>query len=453
MDALFIKILNMSITASWLIIAVLIVRFLMRKAPKWISCGMWALVLIRLICPVSLKSGLSLIPAREVIPQDIAMSEAPAINSGVPAINSTLNPIISESLAADPAAGVNPLQILTSVAASVWIAGVVVMLVYALISYLKLKKLVSASMPLRDNIMVCDDIKSPFILGIIRPIIYIPSALAVNSLDYVLSHEEAHLKRKDHLWKPLGYLLLAIYWFNPLCWAAYAMLSRDIEMACDERVIRNLDREKTAEYSQALLDASWPVRGIRACPLAFGEVSVKQRVKGVLNYKKPAFWVIIAALIICGAVAVTLMTDPAANAGEPTDKVSEGYKVVYIDNDVWGSEGFVDKSLNRDMMTISSIESCPVFRIDTKDDLDKFRSMIVQTTDTSKGNGDLLSFDEAVGDYDDKYFEENSLLLAYVHTSNDNFDVALKQMDIEENCIYMFMERTGEDNQISNDHQ
>ena len=453
MDALFIKILNMSITASWLIIAVLIVRFLMRKAPKWISCGMWALVLIRLICPVSLKSGLSLIPAREVIPQDIAMSEAPAINSGVPAINSTLNPIISESLAADPAAGVNPLQILTSVAASVWIAGVVVMLVYALISYLKLKKLVSASMPLRDNIMVCDDIKSPFILGIIRPIIYIPSALAVNSLDYVLSHEEAHLKRKDHLWKPLGYLLLAIYWFNPLCWAAYAMLSRDIEMACDERVIRDLDREKTAEYSQALLDASWPVRGIRACPLAFGEVSVKQRVKGVLNYKKPAFWVIIAALIICGAVAVTLMTDPAANAGEPTDKVSEGYKVVYIDNDVWGSEGFVDKSLNRDMMTISSIESCPVFRIDTKDDLDKFRSMIVQTTDTSKGNGDLLSFDEAVGDYDDKYFEENSLLLAYVHTSNDNFDVALKQMDIEENCIYMFMERTGEDNQISNDHQ
>ena len=235
MNDLFIKILNMSITASWLIIAVMFARLLIRRAPKWISCLLWGFVMIRLICPFSFESSLSVIPSREVIPQDIAVSESPAISTGVPAINSTLNPIM-ESLAPDAGNSVNPLQVWTAVGTWIWIAGIIAMLAYALVSYFKLKKQVAASVPLRDGVMVCDEVKSPFILGVFKPMIYIPSNLGGDSLEYVLSHEEAHLKRKDHWWKPLGYLLLAVYWFNPLCWAAYILLSRDIEMACDEKV-------------------------------------------------------------------------------------------------------------------------------------------------------------------------------------------------------------------------
>ena len=335
MDALFIKILNMSITASWLIISVMITRLLIRKAPKWISCLLWGFVMIRLICPFSFESSLSVIPSKEVIPQDIALSESPAISTGVSAINRTLNPII-ESLAPTVGGSVNPLQVWTAVGTWIWLAGIVVMLAYALISYLKLKKQVAASVPLGDGIMACDEVKSPFILGIFKPTIYIPSDLAGESLEYVLGHEEAHLKRKDHLWKPLGYLLLAVYWFNPLCWAAYVLLSRDIEMACDEKVIRDMDREQTAGYSQALLNASYHVRGVRACPVAFGEVSVKQRVKGVLNYKKPAFWVIVVALVLCVALGVTLLTDPATKNDE--QKIPPDVNYVAVETSVVNDE-------------------------------------------------------------------------------------------------------------------
>ncbi|MBR4395507.1 MAG: M23 family metallopeptidase [Eubacteriaceae bacterium] len=214
-----------------------------------------------------------------------------------------------------------------------------------------------------------------------------------------------------------------------------------------------MDREQAAGYSQALLNASFPVRGVRACPIAFGEVGVKQRIKGVLNYRKPAFWVIIAALVLCVAVGVTLMTDPADKSGEQKTGPGDDYKVAYIDSEIWDADGFVDKMLNRDMMAISSIESCPVFRIDTIEDLKEFKSMIGSVADTGKGSSELPSFDETVGEYDEEFFAENSLLVAYVHTANESFDVTLEQMNIEENCIYMFMKRTGEGNQSSDDHQ
>ena len=441
----------MSITASWLIIAVIIARLLIRKAPKWISCLLGGFVMIRLIFPFSFESSLSVIPSKEVIPQDIAMSESPAISTGVPAINSTLNPIIMESLAPEAGGSVNPLQIWTAIGSWIWIAGIIVMLAYALVSYLKLRKQVAASVPLRDKVMVCDEVKSPFILGVFRPMIYVPSDLTGDSLEYVLSHEKAHLERKDHLWKPLGYLILTVYWFNPLCWAAYVLLSRDIEMACDEKVIRDMDREQTAGYSQALLNASYHVRGVRACPVAFGEVSVKQRVKGVLNYKKPAFWVIVVALILCVALGVTLLTDPADNAGGSAENAGDGYKVAYLENDIWEADGFMDKMLNPDMMAISSIEGCPLFRIDTMDDLEDFRSMIGKVADTSIDSEGMQSFDEAVEGYDEEFFAKNSLLLAYVSTSNEKFDVVLEETAVKETYFYMFVERTGEQNAYS-DH-
>ena len=310
MSTVFLKILNMSITASWLILAVVLVRLLLKKAPKWIPCLLWGLVAIRLVCPFSFGSIFSLIPSSETIPTNITVQQEPAINSGITAVNEFINPVIAESFTPAPTDSVNPLQIIIPIAAIIWIAGIVIMLAYALISYIKLKKTVSVCVPVGERILSCDEVKAPFILGVFRPVIYVPSSMTGETLDLVIRHETAHLQRHDHWWKPLGYLLLAIYWFNPLCWIAYILLSRDIEMACDEKVIRDMDKDEMAAYSQALLDCSFPRRRIAACPLAFGEVGVKERVKGVLNYKKPAFWIILIAIIACIVLAVCLMTDP-----------------------------------------------------------------------------------------------------------------------------------------------
>lgn len=317
MNALFLKILNMSITASWLILAVVLARLLLKKAPKWVFCLLWGLVAIRLVCPFSLESSLSLIPSSETIPANIEMQQKPVIDSGITIIDETVNPIITESFTPSPENSANPLQIVIPFVAIVWITGVFIMLVYALISFLRLKGMVRVSVSVGKQIRACDEVKSPFILGVFRPIIYVPSFMSEETLDQVIRHEKAHLQRHDHWWKPVGFLLLAVYWFHPLCWIAYILLCRDIEMACDERVVRDMGKSDIAAYSQALLDCSMPRRTIAACPLAFGEGNVKTRIKSVLNYKKPAFWIIAAALVVCAALAVFLMTDPSGN--QPSD--------------------------------------------------------------------------------------------------------------------------------------
>ena len=321
MSAVFLTILNMSIKAGWLILAVVAVRFLLKKAPRWITCLLWGLVAIRLVCPFSFETVLSLIPSGETIPANIAMQQEPVIHSGITIVDETINPVIAESFRPDPAASVNPLQIIISIVVRVWIAGIVALIIYALVSYLKLRKTVSVCVPVGEKIFACDEVKTPFILGIFRPRIYVPSGISEETLDYVLRHENAHLKRHDHWWKPLAFLLLAVYWFNPLCWAAYILLCRDIETACDEKVIRDMDKDGKAGYSQALLDCSFQRKKIAACPLAFGEVGVKERVKGILNYKKPAFWIILISVIACAALAVFLMTDPSS--GSHTGKNEE----------------------------------------------------------------------------------------------------------------------------------
>lgn len=325
MSAVFIKILNMSINASWIILAVILTRFLLKRAPKWIVCALWALVSLRLALPVSFKSSVSAVPSAETIPQNITVAARPQIHSGINMINSAVNPGLSASLAPSSPVGASPVEKIMTAGAVVWLVGVAVMLVYALVSYIRLKKTVAASVGVGGRVMACDEVRSPFILGVLKPKIYVPSSLSGDTLKYVISHEEAHLKRRDHLWKPLGYLILAVYWFNPLVWIAYVLLCRDIEAACDEKVIRDLDKDGVASYSQALLECSAPRRIISACPVAFGEVGVKQRIKGVLNYKKPAFWIIIAAVIASVVIAVTLLTDPPAE-----EKNKDGwYKIEY----------------------------------------------------------------------------------------------------------------------------
>ncbi len=313
MSGLFLKIMNMSIAATWLILAVVLTRALLKKAPKWITCLLWALVAFRLICPISFESVLSVVPSRETIPADIAVRPDPGIDSGIAVVNRAVNPVISQSLAPAAEIGANPMRGIVSAASIVWAVGAAIMLVYALISYLRLKGTLGASVPLEKGLAACDEVKSPFILGLFKPMIYVPSSMSGQTLENVLRHERAHIKRLDHWWKPLGFLLLSIYWFNPLCWAAYILLCRDIELACDEKVIRDMDGSDIASYSQALLDCSLPRKRIAACPLAFGEVGVKERVKGVLSYKKPAFWIIMISVAACAVLAACLMTDPKSS--------------------------------------------------------------------------------------------------------------------------------------------
>ena len=319
MSVIFLKLLNLSISASWLVLVVLVLRLVLKRAPKWVDVLLWGMVALRLMLPFSIESALSLIPSAETLsPEVVQFDPAPTITSGVELIDNAVNPSLSESFAAAPLASVNLLYVWTYLAGWVWLIGLAAMLLYALVSYLRLRRRVSASIPLRENIYVCDEVASPFILGILRPRIYLPSALDEAQRGSVLSHERAHLARRDHWWKPLGFALLAVYWFNPLLWLAYTLLCRDIELACDERVLCGMDAGQVKDYSSALLACSVPRRMLAACPLAFGEVGVGARVKNALRYKKPAFWVVAASVAVCVVVAVCFLTDP------PTDTDAAG---------------------------------------------------------------------------------------------------------------------------------
>ena len=319
MAAVFLKLLNLSISASWLVLAVLVLRLVSKRSPKWMNVLLWGIVALRLVLPFSIESALSLIPSVETVsPAVVQFDPAPTITSGVSVIDNAVNPALSEHFAAAPTASVNPLYVWTEIAGWVWLIGLGAMLLYALVSYLRLRRRVSVSLCVRENIYLCDAISSPFILGVVKPRIYLPSGLDEVQRQNVLSHERAHLTRRDHWWKPLGFVLLAVYWFNPVLWLAYTLLCRDIELACDERVIRTMDESAVKTYSTVLLACSMPRKAVITCPLAFGEVGVKERVKSALRYKKPAFWVVAASVAVCVVVAVCFLTNP------PTDTDAAG---------------------------------------------------------------------------------------------------------------------------------
>lgn len=325
MSELFLEIVNRSIAASWIVIAVLILRFCLKKAPKWVNVLLWGIVAVRLIFPFSIESALSLIPSAETVSPSIMMETAPSVQTGVPALDQVINPVIDHSLSPAPGASANPLQIWISVMAAVWLAGAATLLLYSAISYWRLRRRVREAVILRDNIYQSENAGSPFVLGIIQPKIYLPYSVDSGALAYVIAHEQAHIRRGDHWWKPLGFLLLTVHWFNPLLWLGYILLCRDIELACDEKVIREMGSEQRADYTQALVSCSVSRRSIAACPLAFGEVGVKTRVKSVMNYKKPAFWIILASALICAAAAVCFLTNPKTEQIPPSggDNVSD----------------------------------------------------------------------------------------------------------------------------------
>lgn len=328
MENVFLKLLNMSITASWLVLAVVMLRFLLKKVPKAVNVVLWAFVGVRLICPFSFESVLSLIPSAETLPNKVMQGPSFDVNTGINFVDNTVNDYIGshyfEGVTVPTGTGMNVMNILSTL----WLIGIIGMILYAVISYVRLHIKVREGVELKDNIYLCDRISSPFILGLFRPRIFLPSSMNEADKEYVIAHEKAHLKRLDYIWKPLGFTLLTVYWFNPVMWIAYILLCRDIELACDEKVIKEMGAENKKPYSEALINCSVSRRTVSACPLAFGETGVKSRIKSVLNYKKPAFWVILIAVVSCIVVAVCFLTNPVSSNGIAEKIVNEnGYTI------------------------------------------------------------------------------------------------------------------------------
>lgn len=318
MEGIFVKLLNMSISASVLILIAVLLRGVLRRSPKWIHCLLWGLVAVRLVCPLSFESSFSLAPRADFVETKLGVQREDGryMNSATDAgkaLNDDLDNAQNKNLAnkgnADRQGDWKKIS-------WTWFVGVVLLLSYAAISYLRFRKKVQASVRLRDGIYVCDNIRTPFILGVIRAGIYLPSDMDEVQTDNVIAHERAHLSRLDQVWKPLGYCLLAVYWFNPLCWLAYVLFCRDMELACDEKVIRDMDVEDKKVYSRVLLSFSDPSHRIAAGPLAFGEIGVKKRIQSVLNYRKPAFWMVGLAILALVVTSLCFLTNPKA-ANDP----------------------------------------------------------------------------------------------------------------------------------------
>ncbi len=342
MNDFFLSIVNFSITATYIAAAVMLLRLIFKKAPKWISGVLWGLVGMRLLFPFSIESIFSLIPNNKPIPDNITTMPKPEIDSGIPIINDTFNPIISDTFAPSPEVSINPMETVITVASYVWLIGIAAMLIYMAVSYLRVRLKVMESIRTEGNVYKCDNLKTAFILGVIRPKIYVPSDMNKADLEFVAAHERAHIKRLDHVWKPLGFLLLAVYWFNPVLWVAYVLLCRDIELACDEKVLKEMGIESKTRYSTALVNCSVRNKAITACPLAFGEVGIKERVMRILNYKKPAFWVIVLSLVAVAVVAVCFLTDPIRNdpSVEGTPSIQLPDKAFELEDDLINALNF-----------------------------------------------------------------------------------------------------------------
>ena len=353
MNEFFLKIINMSISASWLIFAVLILRLVLKKAPKWVNVLLWGIVAIRLICPFSFESALSLIPSAETFPKKIISGPSFDVQSGITPVDNRINDYLGDRYFEGVTVPANNGNTIMTILTIVWTIGILLLVAYTVISYWRLHREIDTAVRYKDNIFQSENVSSPFVLGLIKPRIYLPFKLDGQDMEHVVAHEQAHIRRKDHWWKPLGFLLLTIHWFNPLMWLAYVLLCRDIELACDEKVIKGLSNEQRADYTQALVACSVNHRMIAACPLTFGEVGVKERVKSVMNYKKPAFWGIIIAVIVCVGVAVCFLTNPKQDrytlrivvpAGSQEEFVYTDEEVSTVRNSIkiWSGDGLGD---------------------------------------------------------------------------------------------------------------
>lgn len=318
MDDVFLKLVNLSISASWLILAVLVLRVVLKKAPKWVMPLLWGVVALRLVCPFSIESALSLIPSAETIPSEIVTETREPVLYEQATLDIVTNPTLPSAAEVPVGVSRQQAQVDFNIYSVLWLAGMAALLVHALVSAGKLKKKLATAILLRDNIYESEFVDSPFVFGVVKPNIYLPMHMDEGTAAHVIAHERAHLARRDHWWKVLGYLVLALHWFNPLVWVAYILFCRDIELACDEKVVKGLDGAARADYSQALLSCAAPKRAVAACPLAFGEGNIKTRVKSALHYKKPAFWVAAAAVLAVVIMAVCFLTNPKSDIDAET---------------------------------------------------------------------------------------------------------------------------------------
>lgn len=315
MDDVFLKLVNLSISASWLILAVLVLRVVLKKAPKWVMPLLWGVVALRLVCLFSIESALSLIPSAETIPSEIVTETREPVLYEQATLDIVTNPTLPSAAEVPVGVSRQQAQVDFNIYSVLWLAGMAALLVHALVSAGKLKRKLATAILLRDNIYESEFVDSPFVFGVVKPNIYLPMHMDEGTAAYVIAHEHAHLARRDHWWKVLGYLVLALHWFNLLVWVAYILFCRDIELACDEKVVKGLDGAARADYSQALLSCAAPKRAVAACPLAFGEGNIKMRVKSALHYKKPAFWVAAAAVLAVVIMAVCFLTNPRSERG------------------------------------------------------------------------------------------------------------------------------------------
>ena len=415
MSAVFLKLFNMSITAGWLILFVLLVRIILKKAPNWTKCLLWGFVGLRLVFPFSIESVLSLVPSAEIFPPSNMLSTAPPqIDSGFSTINQVVNPYITETYIEHG----NQFPSLISVFSVIWVIGLIIILIYGIVSYSTLYVKVRASIVHKENVYLCDNIDSPFILGIVKPKIYMPSGFSNEQMEYIIAHEKAHLKRKDHWWKPLGFALLSVYWFNPLIWIAYVLLCRDIELACDEKVIKDMENADMKGYSETLLNCSSTHRKVLICPLAFGEISVKGRVKAMLNYKKPAFYVVAAAVTSCVILGTCFLTNPekndntislGVNSSITEDTISKNTETNTNENTQPNTENTEDNSTE---ITKSETEKENTKAESTTDKSDK-NETTTNNPDKSDNavNNDTANVDENPENSKIKYVTDSSVLL------------------------------------------
>ncbi len=420
MTEFFVSVVNMSISAGWIVLAVLLLRLLLKKAPKWITVLLWGIVAVRLICPFSIESALSLIPSAQTINPEVALNP-PAIDSGVPIIDNVINSIIGEAtITFQPEKDLNFFKFIMPYLAGLWLVGIIALLIYTVVSYMRVKKKIGTAVLLRDNIYQSESVISPFVFGIIKPKIYVPFNMNEQDMEHVTAHEQAHIRRKDHWWKPLGFLILTIHGFNPLMWLGYVLLCRDIELACDEKVVKELNSEQKADYSQALLACSVNRRMIAACPLAFGEIGVKNRVKSVLNYKKPAFWIIVVAVVACIAVAVCFLTNPPQK-----------------DNDSMSSHGDIYTDYEGVYITLDSIDK-------VEDGQNVFNVVWHNETDKEVTYGEMFTVEYKIGeewmdtDFDEeRYFNTIGYLLKKNKTTSKSYTA--EHLNISKNGTYRFL--------------
>lgn len=310
MAEVFLTLVNRGLSAGWLVLAVIAARFLLKKAPRWAVCALWGLVALRLLCPFSPESPLSLIPDAQPVSPEAVWNTVPAVEMAPDATEAPVSPVLEAVLPDGLPVSPTPAQRIVAAASILWCAGLAGMALYTLVSYRRLSRRVKGAVRIDGNLYQGAAIPTPFVLGVLRPRIYLPNTLSREDMPYVIAHERAHIRRRDPLWKALGFGLLSIYWFQPLLWLGYALFCRDMELACDEKVARALSPSHRANYSQALLNCSAGRRFLAACPVAFGEVGVKERVKRVLSFRRPTLLAVLAAVLICAVIAVCFLTNP-----------------------------------------------------------------------------------------------------------------------------------------------